>query len=160
YPHASQFSRDGLARMLMNFDKPWAGGNGDERVNRSELATAGLLLGVLAGTDFSHEISLPGADPKNQLVVEQLHTKINQQLFRRVNQLEYSKLPESDVQLEWMQFTLRGYLTDKLTHAYAKDTGQLPPDVQAAALSQFGPDQAGHWQKLRELYDHALMGGD
>ncbi len=160
YPDASVNAREGLTRALMHFDDVWAEGNGDGTLSRQELATAGLILGMLQGTDFSIPIAMPGNAPKSQaLVTEQLHHKVNQQMFGRYSQLQYTKLPAADIQVEWMQLALNFYLTDRLTHHYNED-GKLSREQQAEALSNFGPSQLGRWELLRKLYGSPLMGGD
>ncbi|MBI3555485.1 MAG: EF-hand domain-containing protein [Deltaproteobacteria bacterium] len=161
FPEASINARDGLTRTLMRFDEVWAEGNADGMLSRQELSTAGLILGMLQGTDFTIPITQPdGATAAQALVTEQLHHKVNQQIFGRFGKQEnYTKLPAGDIQAEWMQLALRFYLTDRLTHHYNED-GKLAPDQQAEALSNFGPSQIGRWAELRRLYGSPLMGGD
>lgn len=158
YPQATEIARDGLKRALLSFDEAYAGGNGDGKLSRAELATAGLILGVLDQTDFGTGLTPPkNATRQEQLVIEQLRQKLNQQLFGRQKQLEAGKLSEADAKLEYMALSLKFYLTDKLTHSYDRD-GLIPGDKQAEALSKIGPQQTN--AALRQLYDHKIMGGD
>ncbi|MBI3543627.1 MAG: hypothetical protein HY075_10175 [Deltaproteobacteria bacterium] len=159
YPQASPKAREGLTKALMIYDQPWAGGNGDGLLTRIELSSAGLILGMLQSTDFSQPIAVP-SNPRERLVGEQLNHKINQQIFGRHEQLDYMKLAPADIQLEWMQLSMRFYLTDKLVHFFGGTEGRLPSDRQAMALSALGPAQQPHWEKLRRFYDNPMMGGD
>ncbi len=128
YPGTSDVARRGLEEALMQFDEPWAGGNGDERLSRKELSTAGLILGVMGQTDLSHGIALPDGLPSDEAtILGQLDGKLNEQIFGRYSESDFKKLPGPDVQRECMQLAMRFYLTDKLTQFYTPDDEKIAP---------------------------------
>jgi hypothetical protein len=161
YPDSSPWARQGLAQTLLEYDRPWAGGNANGRVGRVELSGIGLILGFVADTDFTNFQPQPGDDPMKALMIETINGKLDQELYGRAPVLYHQSLSASDNQMQWMDLSARFWLTDRLVHTYSK-TGLLALNAPqtAEALSQLGPNQVGHWQKLRALYDNKMMGGD
>lgn len=160
YPKASERARGLLKSTLLRYDEPWAGGRGNGRVTRQELASAGLLLGMLGDVDFSAPVALPpGAPQDQQLVVEQLHNKVDEQLFGRYEPLtDYTKLATADAQLEWSSLALEFHLIDRLADVFGSD-GAIPLATLSDALAAWGEQPKAHWQNLYTLYDQAFLGG-
>jgi hypothetical protein len=180
YPAASATARAGLAETLMRFDSAWAEGNANGKLSRWEASGAGIVIGVLAQTDFSHGFQIPpgvippvDADPQHPgnnlditpLVGKMLQQKIDQQLFGRYSVHRSQELSQDDLRLEWMQLGLKFFLSDKLVHHFAPadsngSTGKLPLETAGTALAAWGIPEPDHLGQLRKFYDNAMMGGD
>jgi hypothetical protein len=161
YPGAAKASVRGLRDVLMRFDEPWAGGDGNGRVTRQELATAGIVAGVLSQTETGQPFKLPDNAPQaDRLAIAQLERKLDAQVFGRHNASGFADLEPATAQLEWMQLGLKLYLSDQLTHHFGGEEGKLGPSAQVEALTAYGPEQQPHWAFFRAFCDSALAGGD
>jgi hypothetical protein len=165
YPRSSMTAHKGLADALMLSDKSWAGGNEDGRLARTEASGAGLVIAVIAQTDFSRGFTLPpgvgGSDPSTGLNLDPVignlvRQKLDQQLFARYSDPRASALSEDDRRLEWMQLALKFFSVDHLVHV----RGQLPDAQAGSVLAAWGFPQPAHYAQLRKLYGGAMMGGE
>jgi hypothetical protein len=164
YPTASAAATTSLAGALMRYDAPWAGGDGDGKISRQELTTAGLILALIGQTDFSHgvQISAPdggsAADAQTLALVDQ---KMNEQLFPRYGVTSYKQLAPADVQVEFMTMSLRFALIDKLAHAYSDAGLMTAAQTRGAMTAWYAPGAAPVVTDLLvRFYDGQLAGGD
>lgn len=177
YPKASAPGVAGLADTLMRFDQSWAGGNANGKVGRAELSTAGLIIGVLAQTDFSNGFTIPpgsipplsggqagGCVDLTPVAAKLIQQKVDQQLLGRYAAHASSELSQDDQRLEWMQVVLKFVLSDLLVHHYGEangpHSGELSESTAQTAFSAWGIPQQPHWSQLRAIYDNPMMGGD
>jgi hypothetical protein len=167
YPDSSQAARDGLAEMLFRFDAPWAGGDGDERLERRETAMAGIVIGAVGDLDFSEGVptSRERLTPDRAARLVAIERKVNAQVFGRYAVADHRRLGATDRKLEWTQFALQYFVVDKM----AKRLGApLPPDRLMLGLFAYGsPRISGlvsasstRWPNLRRLYDNPLNLGN
>ena len=160
YPAASQAARDGLAHVLMSFDRPYADGNGDGKLSRKELSMAGLLIGSMHDMDFSGGVPCPDdADEETRLSFEVMQGKINMQMFGRYSVTDWHQLSVADLNLEWMQVSLRFYLVDKLVQSFQSEGKVAFADVRDAVMKA-GIPLIDRSDKLKSFYDSIFEGGD
>jgi antitoxin component of RelBE/YafQ-DinJ toxin-antitoxin module len=149
FPDASDEAVNSFTETFMRLDESWNAGNADGKIARSEVASAGFLLG------FAQQVKLPfkptaGKDTA-ALLTAQIQNKLNQQVFARYSATAFNLLPLADQRLEWMRLILRFYFSDKLANYSGKD---ITP-----ALTTFLKYSGVTSPMLQKLYKSKLMGG-
>jgi hypothetical protein len=168
YPEASPSARAGLVRTLSRFGERWAGGDGDGLLSRRELSTAGLILGAIPRIDLQNGIAGNESDPMQNLVLEQIENKLNEQLYLRYEVPDFRRLSSPDSKLEWSQLALRFVLIDGLVQEIGRESGcagRVPFSKIREALLKWGGIALADAtvienDMLFRLYDSPLTGGD
>lgn len=172
YPNSGPSARKGLGEALMLSDSAWSEGNQDGRISRAEVSGAGLVIGVVAQTDFSQGFTIPpgaigegGGLDLNPVIGNLVRQKLDQQLFSRYPDPRAQSISEDDRRLEWMQLALKFFAIDKLVHHFGQrdgsiQAGKLPEAAAGKALSAWGIEQLPHWSSLRKIYGSGMMGGE
>ncbi len=160
YPETSVEAREGLAKVLLSFDRPYADGDGNGKLSRKELSMAGVLMGALHDMDFTAGVPCPDdADEETRLTFEILHNKLNMQMYGRYEWLNWHSLSKADLHLEWLQLSLKFYLVDKLTQSFHDDGKVAFADVREAVM-RAGIPLIDRTDKLKKFYDSVFQGGD
>jgi hypothetical protein len=160
FPDASDGVRDRLVSRLLRFDRREAGGDGDGRLSRRELALPAIVAKVAGQTQFPLQVQGSESDG---LLSRVLALRMSQQVVGRYSTPKYSHLPENDLRLEWMSLALDLVYADRVTGHATGVPFEMGAERLAPLLGQEQDTAEIHQDTLTALlraYDSSAMGGN
>lgn len=157
---ASDTAYNGVTDVLRLYDRLWAGGNGDNKLQANEIGFAGLILGAIQRLNIREMLQRTG-DTQNELTQAMILVHLNQQVFLRYPRASLDTLSDPDLSLELAQLFLRLVLVRSLVE---NNGGPIPPERQVEAIADLGikaiRSSENGWERLRLRYDSTLFAGD
>jgi hypothetical protein len=160
FPGSTAIARDGVGTLIGRFDENWAAGNADGLLDSKELLAAGVVLGLAARENPSHDIPARlAAQPRARRILDR---KLEQQVATRYPLAGARALAPDDRKLEWAQALLRGLLVErglKGLPGEAMSESELRP-----FMARWGLDPAEKklpWTSVARWYDRKpFFGGN
>ena len=155
YPGASSVARRGLADALLRYDHVRTGGNGDGRIEQSEVGAAGAWIALMSrfNTDLLNTVP-DGISEKHKFFFEVLHGKMLKQIAGRYPTTDFSALRPLDLHLEWISMGLVFESLDRVRFSFADGkTGTTQRSELPLIVESVGFPRGETQLKVLNLYD-------